>query len=317
MTPHPLPPPVPPEYAQALNRLAPRPVAELNTMPARDWVVPDVLPAGEPGVIGGPAKSFKTGIAVDLAVSVATGTPFLNFFPVPAARPVWVISGEVGQHALKDQVVRVAAARGLDLSGLGNLAWATAVPALDQAADMAAVAEYVRLGQFEVVILDPLYLALAGVAGQASNLLAVGPLVHRFAAACRIAGATPIVVHHTTKRPTKAARYAELADLTQAGVGEVARSWLLVHKLAPARADTEDEADPPDEEPGLYSYTMNVGGSAGHSSRWRLDVDVRGGGWGVAVGPAGAAPGRPAAGPPARPARRRNSGMGDVLRGND
>ena len=46
--PFPAPPVIPPGYAQALARLAPRPVAELNALPPRDWLVPDVLPAGEP-----------------------------------------------------------------------------------------------------------------------------------------------------------------------------------------------------------------------------------------------------------------------------
>ena len=305
---------VPPEYAHALTRLAPRPVAQLYTLPPRDWLVPDVFPAGELAVIGGPSKSFKTSIAIDLAVSLATGTRFLNAFPVTGARSVWVISGEVGQHALKDQVGRVAAARRLAPAALGHLAWATAVPALHQMADVAAVAEYVRCCAIEVVILDPLYLALAGVAGQATNLLAVGPLIHNFAAACRDAGATPILVHHTIKKPTKTARYAELADLTQAGVGEVARTWLLIHRLAPPKADPDDEAgDPPEDEPGVYAFTMNIGGSAGHSSRWRLDVDVRGGRWEVRVGPGGG----PA---PARPTRDtgrpRRMGMGDPIYGN-
>jgi hypothetical protein len=205
-----------------------------------------------------------------------------------------VVSGEVGAHALRDQVGRVAAARRLAPAALGHLAWSTAIPALDQAADVAAVAEFVRGFGIEAVILDPLYLALAGVAGQASNLLAVGPLVHRFAVACQMAGATPILVHHTIKKPTKSAKYAELADLTQAGVGEVARSWLLVHKLAPPKPDPDDEEDPPEEEPGVYAFTLNVGGSAGHSSRCRLDIDVRDGGWRVAVDPAaGATPCRP------------------------
>jgi hypothetical protein len=216
-----------------------------------------------------------------------------------------VISGEVGPHTLRDQLGRAAAARHLDLTRLPHLAWSTAVPALDRSGDVAAVAAHLSAGRVEVVVVDPLYLALSGASAQASNLMAIGSLLHAFATVCRAAGATVVLVHHTNKKASKKAAYAELGDLTQAGVGEFVRSWLLVHR-APAD-EGEDESET--EDPGTYALTLNCGGSAGHSSRWRLDLDVRDGAWRTSV----RAPGkRPAHSKPAR--QRTQSGHIDFGR---
>src|SRR5262249_60908893 len=63
----------------------------------REWVIEDMLVENEPAVGAGPSKTMKTGIgAVDAAVSVASGKPFLGRFKVPKARPVYVISAESG-----------------------------------------------------------------------------------------------------------------------------------------------------------------------------------------------------------------------------
>src|SRR3974390_3509885 len=60
------------------------------------WLVDNVLVEGQPAVIGGPKKTLKTTCALDLAISLATGTPFLGHFRVAQPVRVAVLSGENG-----------------------------------------------------------------------------------------------------------------------------------------------------------------------------------------------------------------------------
>ena len=53
------------------------------TLPEPEWLIDKLLPAGALGFIGGNAKSGKTFLCLQLALCVASGTPFLQ---VPAAK---------------------------------------------------------------------------------------------------------------------------------------------------------------------------------------------------------------------------------------
>src|SRR5262249_35298003 len=50
---------------------------------SQEWLIDDVLAAGQPSVVGALKKSLKTTIAIEQAVSVSAGIPFLGKFNVP------------------------------------------------------------------------------------------------------------------------------------------------------------------------------------------------------------------------------------------
>src|SRR5262249_33110667 len=98
----------------------------------------------------------------------------------------------------------------------------------------------------------------------ASNLYDVGPLLQRVGRACLAAKATPILVHHATKAASKTMERAEpldLGDLAYSGIGEYARQWILLARRGSYVIGT-----------GKHRLLMNVGGSAGHSGCWDVDV---------------------------------------------
>jgi AAA domain len=250
----------------AADRFRPLSSAELLARSeGPDWLVRAVFPHGQLAVIGGPAKSGKTSIAVDLGYSLATGTKFLGHFGVPEPARVLIMSGESGFRKLKDTLLRVDASRRGDHALLcKNLYWSDCLPRLDDPADLEELQALLRRLGTAVVVVDPLYACLfsAGYGG-ASNLYAVGSVLDRFASACLDAGTTPILVHHTSKGASgrRTGEPPQLHDLAQAGLAEFVRAWLLVGP----RTEMEPGS-------GRLELVAAIGGSAGHSSAWDLDI---------------------------------------------
>lgn len=58
------------------------------------WLVQDWLPEATVGFVVAPPGSYKTWLTFDMAVSVATGTPFLGKYPVQRTGPVLLIQQE-------------------------------------------------------------------------------------------------------------------------------------------------------------------------------------------------------------------------------
>jgi replicative DNA helicase len=231
------------------------------------WLVEEIFVCGQPGVLGGPQKTLKTSLAVDMAISLGTGRPFLGHFPVPQARRVALISGESGEAALQDLATRVAKARKVSLEEDCEVLWSSRLPRLGSVQDRRALRRSLRAEKVEVVFLDPLYLCLLdGAKGlSATNLYEVGPLLRGAGEACLAAGATPIFLHHATKTAAKqglkSGATPTLDDLAFVGVGEYVRQWILLARRQPFRPGTGD-----------HRLVMAAGGSSGHSGAWNLDV---------------------------------------------
>ena len=192
------------------------------------WLVKKVLVADQPAVIGGPKKTLKTSLVIDLAVSLATGSPFLSKFEVPRPVKLPVLSGESGQAALLDTARRVCQARHVEFRSTGIL-WGFDLPRLGTAGDLGTLTTALAERCVEAAIIDPLYLCLlAGNAQglQASNMFDTGPLLLAAARACLAVGTTPLFVHHARKQSqaykAREGDPLDLEDLAYAGVAEFA-----------------------------------------------------------------------------------------------
>jgi hypothetical protein len=77
------------------------------------WMVDGIWSESAHGVLAGEAKTYKSVISTDLAVSVASGTPFLNEFDIPSTGPVIMIQEENDPGEFQDRLQRIANSRGL------------------------------------------------------------------------------------------------------------------------------------------------------------------------------------------------------------
>jgi replicative DNA helicase len=242
--------------------------AALEQMDARHrWLIKHVLVRDQPVLLGGPKKSLKTSIMLDAALSLGSGKSFLGNFDVPERLKVAVLSGESGQITIRETALRVARAKGVKLSACDVL-WGFDLPRLGVEEDLTALSAGLRDNGVQVVFIDPAYLCLlAGTPElQASNMFQVGPLLLRVAKICQESGTTLVLVHHTTKpagmQRMQAGEPLELEDLAYSGFQEFARQWLLVNR----RVKYEPGS-------GKHLLWLNIGGSAGHSGCWGLDID--------------------------------------------
>ena len=232
-----------------------------------EFLVRHMVVAKQLCVLGGPKKALKTSIAIDLAISISTGKPFLNKFAIPKPGKVLMCSGESGSATLRDTARRICLDKQLKLSSC-DIMWADSVPRLSNLADQSALSNAIQQYKFAAVIIDPLYLALHSPESRVNhgNLYDIGPLILRAAQACVPLGATPILLHHT-KTSLRGNRSFDgqplgLEDLTYSGVGEAARQWLIVSR--------QKEYEP---EKGVHSLWLNSGGSAGHGAIHSLVVE--------------------------------------------
>ncbi|MBM4070266.1 MAG: hypothetical protein FJ271_15120 [Planctomycetes bacterium] len=242
--------------------------AALEKLDARHrWLIKHVLVRDQPVLLGGPKKSLKTSIMLDAAISLGSGMPFLNKFEIPERVRVAVLSGESGQITIRETARRIAKYKGVPL-GACDVLWGFELPRLGVEADIQALASALREQQVAVVFVDPAYLCLlAGTPDlQANNMFQVGPLLMRIAKVCQVVGTTLVLVHHTTKPAgmlrMQAGEPLELEDLAYSGFQEFARQWLLINRRQKYEPGT-----------GKHLLWLNLGGSAGHSGCWGIDVE--------------------------------------------
>jgi AAA domain len=179
------------------------PVVRVGELAERDsgqrWLVEGLWGASSVGVIGGAPKCAKTWLGLDLAVSVATGTPCLGRYAVPEPAPVLVYLAEDALGVVRERIAGMARHRGLDLGQLEIHVITAAVLQLDRDPDRTRLRETTRRLRPRLLLLDPL-VRLHGIdenhAGEVAELLAY------FRGLQRQFDLAVVLVHHTRKNAT-------------------------------------------------------------------------------------------------------------------
>jgi hypothetical protein len=176
------------------------PVVRVAELPSEElaerWLVEQLWCARSVGVIGGAPKCAKTWLGLDMALSVATGTPCLGKYAVPEPGPVLVYLAEDALRAVRERVEGMARHRGLDLEGVEIHVITAPVLRLDHDRDRTRLWETVRLLRPRLLVLDPL-VRLHGIdenhAGDVAELLGYLRTLQREL------GLSVLLVHHTRK----------------------------------------------------------------------------------------------------------------------
>lgn len=227
------------------------------------YLIDGLLVKGQPGVIAGPKKTLKTIISIDLALSLSHAGTFLNRFPVPKAVRVGVMSGESGAATIQETALRIAWSKNWNLRYFENVVWSFEVPQLGNLTHTEALRKFIGEHALDVLILDPTYLMMMGLGDDAGNLFIVGSFLKSLGDLAQETGCTPLLCHHLKKGIADPYEPAELENIAWAGFQEFVRQWILLNRRV--------KYDP--DRGGHHELWMSVGGSAGHSGLWGVNID--------------------------------------------
>jgi hypothetical protein len=169
----------------------------------QQWLVDGLWGAQAVGIVGGNPKSCKTWLALDVALSVASGTPALGTYAVPRAGPVLLLAAEDPPPTVRARLEGLAASRGLDLAAIPIHVILASSLRLDEPCDQARLAEAVDRFRPLLLVLDPfvrLHRIDENSAREVSGVLAYLRDLQRSRAVA------VLVVHHARKAGASAAQ---------------------------------------------------------------------------------------------------------------
>lgn len=136
------------------------------------WLIDGIWQSGTYGMIAGEPKTYKSVQATDLALSVASGRPYLGHFPVTLTGAVLYIQEENNPQTVQDRIFKIAYAKGLLTSTGDGWALADDLPMyfsnnyginLTDVASRELIEETIKKIKPVLIILDPLYMMLGQV----------------------------------------------------------------------------------------------------------------------------------------------------------
>ena len=191
-----------------MSALPTRTPVELEVRPRHQhWLVDTLWGREAVGIIGGEPKCGKSFLALDLAVSVASGVACLRRFETDQPGPVVMFAAEDAGHIVRTRLEGIARAAGADFATLDIAVIDVPVLRLDHRIDRQRLHETIERIRPRLLVLDPL-VRLHGVdenavADIAPILAFLRDLQRRFSTAV-------VLVHHARKsgatRPGQALR---------------------------------------------------------------------------------------------------------------
>ena len=161
------------------------------------WLIQSLWAHAAVGIIGGAPKCCKSWLGIDMAVSVASGTPCLGHFPVQNPGPTLVYLAEDALPVVRARIDALCAHRRLDIRQLDLFAITASSLRLDLAGDQKRLHATLASVRPRLVLLDPLvrlHRLDENSAADISNLLGFVREMQR------IHDTAMVLVHHASKK---------------------------------------------------------------------------------------------------------------------
>jgi len=184
-------------------------------LPARDWLVKDlaITVPEEPIILFGSPGKGKSWVAIELAIAVATGTPFCGFAPARRGKVLY-LDLEQGDYSIRQRIQQLMRGRSLDTTD--DHLHPVVLPRLNLA-DPSTEALLARECEgYALCVIDSFSAAYFGIEENSPDVGNLLVMLHRVSRATRCA---VVIVHHNRKRSTdpKASKVTSLDDLRGSG----------------------------------------------------------------------------------------------------
>jgi len=168
--------------------------------PGYNWLIEKLWLAQAVGFLGSPPKHYKSWLAMEMAVCVASGAPCLGAFAVPAPGPVLLYAAEDPGSAVRQRLEALARHHCVELDRMPLWVITADSLRLDRSDDCQRLEATVAQYQPRLLILDPL-IRLHQQDENASGPMAA--LLGFLRALQRKSGVAIAVIHHTGKHPAR------------------------------------------------------------------------------------------------------------------
>ncbi len=188
-----------------------------------EWAIEDWWTLGSHGVVAGLPKSYKSLVSTDMAVSLASETPFLGQYEINprAVGPVLVVQQENSLPIVRDRLLKISHSRGLQVGASsieeGDVVVFQSPPSIplifynDFGFDMTmpddkeAIEVVIRQEGIKTIIFDPLYLMIGGA--DENSAKEIRPVLQWLLRIRNLYNCAVVVIHHWGKsQPSRGGR---------------------------------------------------------------------------------------------------------------
>jgi hypothetical protein len=120
------------------------------------WLIESMWAYNAVGIIGGPPKCCKSWLGLDMAVSVASGSPCLDQFPVKRPGPALIFLAEDALHVVRARIEALCAHRKIPIESLNLYVITASSLRLDLMGDQQRLKATLAVFKPRLLLLDPL-----------------------------------------------------------------------------------------------------------------------------------------------------------------
>ena len=163
----------------------------------KEWLIESIWLAGATGIIGGQPKLWKSWMCLEMAVSTASGTPFLGRFAVKDTGPTLVYMAEDDAADIRKRVDGICTYRGLDVNTLDLSLITSNRLYLDDEMDREKLRHTIEHVGPKLLVLDPLVRLHRGNENDSRDISALLGFLRELQ---RQYGCAVVLAHHANKR---------------------------------------------------------------------------------------------------------------------